>query len=396
MRKIVYLGVVVLLFISCQPQNSQNMHAEALVIDTHTDTPMQLVNRGLDLGQRHSAPESRVDFPRLREGNVDGIFFALFTSQRERTSENYEKAYSLAHQMIDSTLVSLMKNDKSAELALNSIDAESISAKGKTAIYFGMENGFPLAKDLSRVEEFYNKGVRYITLCHSSNNDVCDSSTDPVGPEYEGVSEFGEKVIGEMNRLGMMVDVSHISDSSFFDVLRVSKAPVIASHSSVRSICNHPRNMSDEMIQALAQHGGVIQICILGNYIREADTTSMNFIKHEELRKKYNNWQYANDEERKAAWAEYDAIEHDYPQQLPTIADAVDHIDYVVKLVGEDYVGIGSDFDGGGGLADCVDVADFPKITDELIKRKYTQAQINKIWGGNFMRVFKAVEDLAQ
>lgn len=396
MRKLFYLLVLSAAIVACQSKSNSDIHSEAIVIDTHTDTPMQLVNRGLDLGQRHSAPESRVDYPRLRDGIVDGIFFALFTSQRERTQENYDAAYKLAHQMVDSTLVSLSKNGEMAELASNSKDVEEIAAKGKTAIYFGMENGFPLAKDLSRVKEFYNLGVRYITLCHSSNNDVCDSSTDPVGPEHNGVSEFGVEVIAEMNRLGMMVDVSHISDSSFFDVVRLSKAPVIASHSSVRAICNHPRNMSDEMIKALAKNGGVIQICILGNYIREADTTSMNYIKHEELRKKYRNWQYANDDERKAAWAEYDSIDVQFPEVLPTIAEAVDHIDYVVKLVGEDYVGIGSDFDGGGGLADCADVSDFPKITDELIKRGYSQTQINKIWGGNFIRVFNAVEEMAQ
>lgn len=396
MRKLFYLLVLSAAIVACQSKSNSDIHSEANVIDTHADTPMQLVNRGLDLGQRHSAPESRVDYPRLRDGIVDGIFFALFTSQRERTQENYDAAYKLAHQMVDSTLVSLSKNGEMAELASNSKDVEEIAAKGKTAIYFGMENGFPLAKDLSRVKEFYNLGVRYITLCHSSNNDVCDSSTDPVGPEHNGVSEFGVEVIAEMNRLGMMVDVSHISDSSFFDVVRLSKAPVIASHSSVRAICNHPRNMSDEMIKALAKNGGVIQICILGNYIREADTTSMNYIKHEELRKKYRNWQYANDDERKAAWAEYDSIDVQFPEVLPTIAEAVDHIDYVVKLVGEDYVGIGSDFDGGGGLADCADVSDFPKITDELIKRGYSQTQINKIWGGNFIRVFNAVEEMAQ
>jgi membrane dipeptidase len=154
--------------------------------------------------------------------------------------------------------------------------------------------------------------------------------------------------------------------------------------------------MSDDMIRKLAEKGGVIQICILGDYIREADTTSMNFIKKEELRLKYNNWQYASDDERKAAWAKWDSIDIRYPEILPTIADAVNHIDYVVKLVGIDHVGIGSDFDGGGGLADCVDVADFPKITEELVKRGYSQKEIKKIWGGNFLRVFKKVEELAK
>jgi membrane dipeptidase len=179
-------------------------------------------------------------------------------------------------------------------------------------------------------------------------------------------------------------------------VLAQSKAPVIASHSSVRAICNHPRNLSDDMIRKLAEKGGVIQICILGDYIREADKSSMNYIKTEELRKKYNNGRYKNDEERKAAWAEWDAIERDYPPVQRTIAEAVDHIDHVVKLVGVDFVGIGSDFDGGGGLADCPDVASFPKITDEFLRRGYSAKEIEKIWGRNFLRVFNAVEKAAK
>jgi membrane dipeptidase len=150
--------------------------------------------------------------------------------------------------------------------------------------------------------------------------------------------------------------------------------------------------MSDDMIRTLAKNGGVIQICILGAYIAPEDTNSMHYRKHEELRLKYNNWQYRDDEERRAAWKEYDSIEVLYPPVLPTIAQAVDHIDHVVKLVGVDYVGIGSDFDGGGGLADCRDVADFPRITEELLRRGYSRRQICKIWGGNFLRVFRAVE----
>jgi membrane dipeptidase len=190
----------------------------------------------------------------------------------------------------------------------------------------------------------------------------------------------------------MIIDVSHISDKSFYDVIKLSDAPVIASHSSVRAICDHPRNMTDDMIKKLAAKGGVIQICLLGNYIREADTTSMNYIKKQELKKKYNGYQFSSDAERDSAWAEYSRINKQYPPKLPTIADAVDHIDHVVNLVGIDYVGIGSDFDGGGGLADCKDVSDYPKITEELLCRGYTEEEIAKIWGGNFLRVFKEIE----
>jgi membrane dipeptidase len=373
----------------------QKIHQDAIVIDTHTDTPMKLVNEHFDLSERHEAPGSRVDFPRLHEGSVDGVFFALFTGQKKRTAENCKEAYDLANQMLDSTLISIQRNMETASLATGSSEIISYSNQGKTAVCIGMENGFPLGKDIARVGEFYNKGVRYITLCHSANNDICDSSTDPRGPEHNGLSSFGRQVVAEMNRLGMIIDVSHVSDSSFYDVINTSKAPVIASHSSVRSLCNVPRNLSDPMIRTLARHGGVLQICILGAYIAPEDTTSENYRKLEELRLKYNNWQYRDDDERKAAWHAYDSIETFFPPVLPTIAEAVDHIDHVVKLVGIDYVGIGSDFDGGGGLADCVDVADFPKITAELVKRGYSREEINKIWGGNFLRVFREVEQTA-
>jgi membrane dipeptidase len=371
------------------------IHRDAVVIDTHVDTPMKLVNERFDLAATHEAPGSRVDFPRLREGGVDAIFFALFTGQKKRIPENYRDAYELANKMLDSTLVSLHQNRETAGLATRSSEIIRLSKQGKTAVCIGMENGFPLGQDLSKVSEFYDKGIRYITLCHSANNDICDSSTDPLGPENNGLSSFGQQVVTEMNRLGMIIDVSHISDSSFYDVINLSKAPVIASHSSVRALCDQSRNMSDSMIRTLARHGGVIQICILGAYIVPEDTTSENYLKIEELRLKYNNWQYQNDDERKAAWRAYDSINTFFPPVLPNIVQAVDHIDHVVKLVGVDYVGIGSDFDGGGGLADCIDVAGFPKITSELLKRGYSSEEIGKIWGGNFLRVFREVEKIA-
>jgi len=391
-----YLILALIVFGLAGCKKNADVHQKAIVIDTHTDTPMQMVHQPFDIGKRHDAKDSKVDFPRLREGGVDAVFFALFTSQDELNETGYNKVYKLSYQMLDSTMAALKKYPEYAELATRSEDVYGIAEKGKTAIYLGMENGYPLAKDISRVKEFFDKGVRYITLCHSRNNDICDSSTDPDGPIHNGLSDFGKEVVKEMNRLGMIVDVSHISDKSFYDVIELSNAPVIASHSSVRSICKHPRNMSDDMIKKLAEKGGVIQICILGDYIRNADTTSLNYIKMEELRKKYNNFKYANDEQRKAAWAEWDSINANFPPVLPPIVEAVDHIDYVVKLVGIDHVGIGSDFDGGGGLSDCEDVAAFPKITDELIKRGYTPKEINKIWGENFQRVFKEVEKVVE
>lgn len=402
MRKIIafpilFIALVIVSFVWQDNDLTQalKIHEEVLTIDTHCDIPSKLIREKFDLGTEHSVSESQFDLPRMEKGGLDACFFSIFTSQNERIQENYKRAYEIAHQMIDSVNSSINHNSERAELALNSSDAKLIAIKGKRAIYMGMENGFPIGTNINRVKEFYDRGVRYITLAHSRNNDISDSSTDDKGPEHNGLSEFGKVVVDSMNSFGMMVDVSHISDSAFYDVLELTKAPIIASHSSVRAICDHPRNMSDDMIKALAKNGGVIQICLLGAYIKVEDTTTLNYKKKQELRKKYNNWNYASDEERKKAWSEWRQVNKDYPPVLPTIADAVDHIDHVVKLVGIDFVGIGSDFDGGGGLADCVDVSQFPKITEELYKRGYSKNEIAKIWGENFLRVFKAVEEIA-
>jgi len=376
-----------------QKRLAHRIHRHALVIDTHTDTPLNLAEAYFDMAVRHHPPASRVDIPRLKEGGVDGVFFALFTGQKPRTEENYNAAYVLANRLRDSTLAAIGRNSQAIGLATSPNELIALAEAGKTAICLGMENGFPLAKDKGRVEEFYNKGVRYITLCHSTNNDICDSSTDPKGPEHNGLSSFGREVVTEMNRLGMIVDVSHISDKAFFDVIEASAAPVIASHSSVRALCNHPRNLTDEMILALARKGGVIQICILGAYIEKEDTTTQNYIQLEKLRQKYRHWQFRSESERKQAWRSWDSIMVVHPPVLPTVARAVDHIDHVVNLVGIDHVGIGSDFDGGGALADCPDVAAFPAITAELLTRGYSAGDIEKIWGGNFIRVWKAVEN---
>ena len=374
----------------------KTIHEKAITVDTHVDTPMALLEEGFDIGKRNSPPQSRVDFPRMEEGGLDAIFFAAFTSQKDRTPENTEKAYSMAHQMIDRTYEVCEQYSSKAAVATSANDVVKLEKKGKRAIYIGIENGFPLGTDLSRVEEFYQRGVRYITLCHTKNNDVCDSSTDKKGPEHNGLSPFGKEVVEEMNRLGMLIDVSHISDKSFFDVVEESKAPVIASHSSVREIAHHPRNFSDEMLVALKENGGVIQICLLDSYIKDPDTTTVYYKKRQELRKQYDNWDKMTEAEQQALRAEFRSLSKKYPPKLPTVEDCVDHIDYVKNLIGIDYVGIGSDFDGGGGLDGVADVSEFPNITAEMLKRGYTEEEIIKVWGGNFLRVFKEVEKLAE
>ena len=402
--KILILSLFVILVFShsihAEPEKQDEkvvkIHKKALTVDTHCDTPMNLLDGNFDIGIRNKPPQNRVDFPQMKEGGLDAMFFAAFTGQKPRTPENIAEAYKTANEMIEATKAACLKYNNLAEVAYRADDAARLEKQGKLAIYIGMENGFPLGTDISRVKEFYDKGVRYITLCHSYNNDICDSSSDKKGPEHNGLSSFGKQVVKEMNRLGIMVDVSHISDKSFYDVIETSAAPVIASHSSVRAIAHHNRNMTDEMIKALAKNGGVIQICLLDEYVKDPDTTSVYYQKRKEF---YSNYEARSaamtDEQKRELRKEWRALSEKYPKPLPTVSDYVDHIDYVKKLVGIDYVGIGSDFDGGGGLADCADVSQFPNITAEMLKRGYTAEEIEKVWGGNFFRVFKAVEQQA-
>ncbi|HSH19310.1 MAG TPA: dipeptidase [Draconibacterium sp.] len=396
---VLFFGIIPMIHASgkVSGKKANKVHHSILTVDTHCDTPMALLDDEFDIGKRNTAPQSRVDFPRMKEGGLDAIFFAAFTSQRERTKENAETAYKQANQMIDATYGACKKYNEMAEVALTPADAYRLEKLGKRAIFIGMENGFPIGTEIDRVKEFYDRGVRYITLCHSSNNDICDSSTDKKGPEHDGLSVFGKEVVKEMNKLGMLIDVSHISDKSFYDVLELSTAPILASHSSVRSIAHHNRNLNDHMIKALAKNGGVIQICLLDDYIKDPDTTTVYYQKRKELNFIYDTqFESMTDEQKKELRNEWRTLKEKYPKPTPTVSDCVDHIDYVKNLVGIDYVGIGSDFDGGGGLDGCADVSEFPNITDEMLKRGYTADEIRKVWGGNFFRVFEAVEKLAQ
>jgi membrane dipeptidase len=334
----------------------------------------------------------------MKEGRLDAEFFAAFVGQGPRTPEGYDKAKERALQEIDAVW---KMGDEYASLigvGLGPDDAYRLKKEGKLTAFIGMENGYPVGQDLSLVKFFYDKGVRYITLCHSSDNDICDSSTDRREPEDMGLSDFGRDVVADCNRLGMLVDISHASDKSFFDVIETSRAPVIASHSSARAVCDHPRNLSDEMLRALAKNGGVIQICFLGSYVKAPEPSPERDAALKELEAKYGgNLRSIQDETLRAeARAEFQKINETFPQSRANVEDLVDHIDHVKNLIGVDYVGIGTDFDGGGGLEGCDDVSGMVHVTEELLRRGYTEEEIEKIWGGNFMRVFRKVIELSQ
>ena len=379
---------------------ARTIHERVLTVDTHCDTASRLLDKNWDIGVRHEPGQRRsgmIDLPRMTEGGLDAEFFAVFVGQGERTEEGYAKAKNTALRELDAIHLMCQKYPALVGLATLPEDAYRLKKEGKRAAFVGMENGYPVGKNLANLREYYNKGVRYLTLCHTRDNDICDSSTDRLSPEDNGLSDFGKEVVAECNRLGVMVDVSHISDKSFFDVLKVTKAPVIASHSSCRALSDSPRNLSDEMIRALAANGGVIQICFLTSYLRTPNLNPEREKTLKELQDKYGSFREIKDEAiREKIRQEYEAINERFPEEKATVKDVVDHIDHVVKVAGIDFVGIGTDFDGGGGVEGCNDVSQMFRVTEELVRRGYSEKEIEKIWGGNAMHVFRRVIEISK
>ena len=357
---------------------------EMFVLDSHFDTTLQ-IDRLRDL--RIDNDHSQFDFPKMRAGGVDGAFFALYTSN----SLTNEEARLQADRLLDGVFATLEANEDIAALALSPSKALENQKNGLLSIFLGMENGSPICGSLNLLRDYYRRGVRYMTLTHAGNNDICDSCATSE-KRWHGLSPFGREVVKEMNRLGMIIDVSHISDESFYDVIEVSSVPVVATHSCCRALANHPRNMSDEMLKTLASAGGVIQINFYPVFLDSdfAATLDESGIcdwgdKVEDEFKKNP----ANPVLRKN-W--YDVLDKLNSLKRPSFRKIVDHIDYAVKLIGIDHVGLGSDFDGIAVTPSGMeDVSKFNLIFDEMRSRGYSESDISKVAGGNFLRVFDEI-----
>ena len=367
-------------------KKARKIHQRVLTLDTHADAPIMMQKPGFDVGTAHDTKRdgSQIDFPRMKQGSMDAMFFAVYTSQGPRTDSGHAEAKRNALNQFDLIHKALKKYPDQAELALSPTDAYRIKKLGKRAVFIGMENGYPVGKDLSMLKTYYDLGCRYITLTHFANNLIGDSSTDPDGPVYGGLSDFGKQVVPEMNRLGILIDVSHVADSTFYDALALSKAPVIASHSNCRALCDFPRNMTDDMIRAIAAKGGVVQVNFVSDYLRqpsEAHRTAKTKIRMARVGK------VMTPDLQARMMAQSDSVAKVYASERASLSDIANHIDHIVKLVGIDHVGIGSDFDGGGGVNGLEDVSQIENLTAELVRRKYSEADIAKIWGGNLLRV---------
>ena len=399
MKTFIYFLIATLFLAGCVNneekliRQANKIHASILTVDSHCDTPTEFSDPDFDLGVK--SIDGCVDFPKMNEGGLHAEFFVVFMPQGPRNDSTFNIMHKKVLDVFHAITVNVAKNSSMAEIATTPAIAYKLKKEGKIAVFLGIENGYPIGKDISRIKQYYDLGARYITLSHTKNNDICDASADPDGPENDGLSPFGTEVVKEMNRLGMIIDVSHISDKSFFDVLKVTNSPVIASHSSCRALCGSSRNLSDNMLLALKENGGVIQICILGNYLKTPEPNPDLEKGILDLQTKYGDYEALSDSMKKVSMREFRSIQKKY-EKSATVKDVVDHIDHVVQVIGIDYVGIGTDFDGGGGVDGCRTAADVKNITIELLRRGYSKSDIKKIWGGNLMRVLQKVEDIAK
>ena len=378
---------------------ARSIHQRVLTIDTHDDIPLNFATRDVDPGTRG---DRQVDLPKMREGGLDAAFFVVYVGQTERTTENYAQAATDA--MIKFEAIHRMAEDMypdEIEIAYSADDIERIAASGKLVAAIGIENGYVIGTDLSLLETYHALGARYITLAHGGHNDIADSATpqERLGDgdaEHGGVSPFGAEVIAEMNRLGLMIDVSHVSKQAMLDATRLSAAPVIASHSSVTALHEHPRNMDDEQLEALRASGGVLQTVALGAFLTEA--AGRRRVAYARLRADFGMIPGQQPEELGTEphldyVGRLEALDNRFPDA--TVADFVDHIDYAVRLIGLDHVGISSDFDGGGGVLGWGDASETFNVTLELVRRGYTETEIAQLWGGNLLRVMREVERVA-
>jgi membrane dipeptidase len=372
-------------------ERALKLHREAIVIDTHNDITSAITNRGFDMGARDASGETQTDIPRMKEGGLDADFFAIYVAASyARNGGSVRRALD----MIDGVYEQARRHPESLEMAFTSDDIRRIHKTGKIAALMGIEGGHAIEDSLSALRQFYRLGVRYMTLTHTNTNNWADSSGDINNPKvkhHNGLSDFGREVVREMNRLGMMVDISHVSDKTFWDAIETSRAPVIASHSSARALTDVPRNMTDDMLRAVAKKGGVVMVnfgksFVNTKYVRPSPEIQA---KMDEIRN-----QYSGDLTTMRAKLR----ELQGPPPRVTLDMLIDHFVHIAKVAGVDHVGIGSDFDGvGGQLPEGMEeISKLPAITYELLKRGYSDGDVKKVLGENFLRTMAEVERVAK
>ena len=389
MKKLKFLSLIIFIFLISADKNEKlykkalKIYNEAIVVDGHCDVPMVL-SQGIDLSIKRK--EGEFDLERMKEGGLDVSLFAIFTPNSEDEKEPFKKAIKILSSIYDF----LEKNNNKIVLVKSSQDILNLKKSKKKAVMISMENGSPI-EEIYLLKIFYNLGLRVSGLTHMENNKICDSSTAKE-EKWGGLSPYGKELIKEMNKLGIVIDISHSSDKTVLDVLELSKAPIIASHSCARGIVPIQRNISDELIKKIAEKGGVVMVNFYAGFLdndwREKSDKANSEIAplREEIRKKYENNKEAYYKEMFEVWKKYSP-------PPPKIDKLIEHIEHIIKIAGVDYVGIGSDFEGASVFMDGLkDVSDLPNLTYELLKRGYSKKDIEKILGLNFIRVLKEVE----
>ncbi|HSE52508.1 MAG TPA: dipeptidase, partial [Gemmatimonadales bacterium] len=381
------------------------IHERVLTLDTHADINPANFTPERNYTQRLA---TQVNLPKMEEGGLDAAFFIVYVGQRnDFTPEGYARAHEAALEKFAAIhrLTRELAPDRIG-LALTAADVRRIYAGGKKVALIGIENGYPIGTDLGNVKKFYDLGGRYLSLAHNGHSQLSDSNTGERDGVWlhNGLSPLGRQVIAEMNRLGIMVDISHPSKQSMMQTLALSRAPIIASHSGVRAICNHSRNLDDEQLRGLQQNGGVAQLVAFSSYVKCGQESPERQQAIAALRQKYGlsgtgggGGQGLPDSVRASYQQDMQALNQKYPAPpRATVRDFADHIDYAVKLIGLDHVGISSDFDGGGGVEGWSDASETFNVTLELVRRGYTEEQIGKLWSGNLLRVMERVEAVAK
>jgi membrane dipeptidase len=374
------------------------LHARLFTIDAHLDTPtFSLIHTGWDFGQRHdpAIDYSQIDLPRMREGGLKAAFFAVWLDQGPRTPAALRAAGDRARRIILKTRETITRNADMCELALTADDGSRIAVAGKRAIYLSLENGYAIGKDLSLLTTYQQLGVRMAGITHWKNNDLGDSSTDEK-PEWNGLSPLGRDYVRECNRLGLVIDASHVSDAALREVLAISRAPIVLSHSGCKALNDHPRNIDDELLRALAAKGGVIHFNALDRFVVPLPKEPAFAAAEQEFEKTYLGRELSDAEIAVAEREWQKLVQRFYPVPRATLDDYLRHFAHAIKVAGIDHVGIGTDMDGGGRLIGLQDASDYPKITLALLQRGYSEADIAKIWGGNTLRVLRAAEDCAR
>ncbi len=422
-KTVLFLFAISIAFISCKDSSmteeqlitkAKAIHERVITLDTHCDINVKNFTDSINYTQNI---DTQVTLPKMKTGGLDVAWLIVYTGQDSLTVDGYAKAYDNAMSKFDAIhkLVNEIAPDQ-IELAINSEDVRRIHKAGKKVAMIGIENGYPIGLDINNVKKFYDLGGRYMSLAHNGHSQLSDSNTGEKDDVWlhNGLSDFGKEVIVEMNRLGMMIDVSHPSKEAIKQMIELSKAPIIASHSSARTLCNHSRNLDDEQLQWIKQNGGVVQTVAFKSYLNTEKYNARNDATKrirdkviDSLGIKWYDWKAFRALSDKEQMAFLDIrkkvvpIVDDKIKSIPdfppavNVSDFVDHIDYLVKEIGIDHVGISSDFDGGGGIKGWNDASETFNVTLELVKRGYTEDDINKLWSGNLLRVLDEVAKVA-